>query len=47
VPKTDPSDETAELDCRIAALDRGEAKTVTLEEAKASVMRRLASVSER
>lgn len=36
---------TAELDRRIAALDRGEAKTVSLEEAEARVMRRLASVS--
>lgn len=38
---------TAELDRRIAALDRGEAKTVSLEEAEARVMRRLASVSNR
>lgn len=38
---------TAQLDRRIEALDRGEAKTVTLADAQASVMRRLASVSKK
>lgn len=41
---SDP-DLSAELDRRIASLDRGEAKTVTLAEAEARVMRRLADVS--
>ena len=36
---------TAELDRRLVALDRGEAGTVTLQEAEARVMRRLARVS--
>jgi putative addiction module component (TIGR02574 family) len=35
---------TAELEHRLAALDRGEAKTVSLEEARARVAQRLASV---
>jgi putative addiction module component (TIGR02574 family) len=35
---------TAELERRLAALDRGEATTVSLEEAKARVARRLASI---
>ena len=38
---------TEQLDRRIAALDRGEAKTVSLADANASVMRRLAGVSKK
>lgn len=44
----DPDPElTAELDRRLAALDRGEAGTVSLEEAKARVLGRLDTVSKK
>lgn len=41
----DPDPElTAELERRLAALDRGEAKTVSLDEARERIARRLASI---